>query len=507
MALNINSTFAGVRTNRGNPAGPIVASDVAAVAGDIGMCQELLSNKKADGSGGAPTTAGHGHGVGDGEGNLLPWVLSTQCFGPSAPDNHHDPATFKNYQSPPRIGESTATTFQNVILFFQPIFFPAGSAGRDFLVIIEGDFPDDPRCFATISTWGTTSPPSSAAYSTETPVTGSNRKPFKYVFGAEFNSGIDSIASICATMGIADAGVFAAVIRPAADGLHTLKVESTVQPYDQPLSRTFRHMTVVPALTAAQLPALARAAHPMPPRERAPSVSGQANVTVGDPDGAVAGFEYEPVDSTLTATDFNLGPALEINNRNSALHEELARGLPAHGNTTMTADYGHNHDAFNSVFASSRRIEMCLGSWAFGSVAGSNAFDSQSRIQAPVALTTTAARVAKFVLYTPSYNDANTRLYCAVLVRLESGKATNPVVVVTSDPALSGASTATNTFTGDNATVAAAGTYSEGYQLITSATQLTMQSGGLTGFDATLKKSAAVAASIALMGMCLFIDE
>lgn len=487
MAILINTDFQGVRTNRGNPAGPIVASDVAAVAGDHGLIMEVLTNKKGDNSGGTATTSGHAHGLNDGEGNLIFVALATQDFGPTRPDAYRGT---DNFQGPPRIFEDSGTTPQNLVVFFKPFFVPRGFEDHELLVIIESYGSKPPSMTATLSTWGTASPPTSTVYSTETPVTGQDRVPFLNGFG------VDSAVGIISTqVGAPSADLYVAVVTPADPGIHTIKCEVPVQAKDTGDAdlQVFTKMTIVAAIPADRLPALTGRTLPT---KRIPTGSTDY-VEVGDVDSS-SGFDYEPVYDSLAASNEAMGPTLEMANRNSAVIEEWARGIPASGNTALTVAAGHQHtvEAANPY---GKRVEMCLGSWSLGSAdTGNVALAPLSRVAAPMSQNTTLKFVASADIFTPKYTEASTRMYGAVLVRAETGKSL-PTINLISDPNNDGLNTQTAVYTSTGTT--------SGYQLITSSQQFTMKSGGITGVYILSKLQSVVSGLGGPVGFCFFIDE
>lgn len=476
MAALIGTSFTGVEDMAAAPDKPVTNKQIENVAKDHGYAFELLTNYKADGSGGAPTTAGHNH---DEAGNLLLWPVTTSCFGPEMPDQ----SDAYKFQDPPYIFSSSPSAVQGLVLFMWPIFVPPGFAGKRLLVVLEAYGDGDPATFATLSTWGTASPPTTTIYTTETAVSGSERIPFLRLRTQSYAPMFDQT----------DGTLFVAELTPATTGIHTVKV--------------FRDITNA----TVQQPMHYRAMHaywavdvfndvPARPEERASSLN-----TVGDSHASNA---FMVVDSTMTAADFPAGPAIMMNQVNSAYLGELATGLPAGGNTTLTVA-GHDHSNTGAAPGKGRGIEFTLYSEPYGtadstvgsgSAAGTNVLNG--RFRAPKTSTSTSFSLARQVaIYTP-VDAGSSALYMAVLVvNADPTKAGNIEVKVTPYP--NGVAGTARTVT---STVGAGGG-SARYELLTHGSTLAFQSGGYTRFDIEMRLSSAGGGLGTLLGVLFFLDR
>lgn len=462
------------------PSKPIVNTQVENVAKDHGYAYELLTNKKGDGSGAAPTTSGHNHSE---AGNLLLWPVSTFCF---APENDHG----NGGHTPPYLSATSATAADNLVLFMWPVFVPTGWAGKDLLVVLETYGAAGPAITARLSTWATTSPPSAAAYSTETVVTDMERIPFEFGAGL-YRDMFDST----------DGTTYVAKLTPATTGLHTITVCRDIQSGVVP-TVFFRGGGVFWAAPRAGL-------NMMPVGVR-PEQRAAATVTVGDPHASNA---FMAVDSTMTAADFPMGPAVMMNQVNSAWLEEGATGLPAAGNTSLTAT-GHNHSNPGSAPWLGRGIEFNLYSEPYGTIehtAGATATTSTGailgRFRAPwLADTTTSfTKLRSFTLYTPA-ESGTAALYACAVIYTDNGKAARMEVKITSTPSGGGG----NSVTLQSASGSGGGPRIE---VVTGSTALNTQSAGSTKFDVEARldtgSTGESAASVpaALLGLCLFWDR
>lgn len=480
MAALIGTSFTGVQDMSAVPGKPIVNTQVENVAKDHGYAYELLTNKKGDGTNAAPTTTGHNHSE---AGNRLMWPVSTFNFGPENPADYAS-------QTPPFIEAQSPTAASNLVLFMWPVFVPAGMVGLDLLVVMESYGVQPPAIAARLSTWGTTSPPSAAAYTTETIVTNMERVPFTKsadIYSAMFDK--------------ADGTFWMARLTPATTGLHTI--------------------TIVRDINATlEVPVYFRgggvywgtyyAGENMPKVQTKPTQRAAGTVVVGDPHASNA---WMAVDSTLAVADFAMGPAIMMNQVNSAWLEESATGLAAAGNTSLTVA-GHEHSNPGSAPWLGRGLEFTTYSEPYGTIehiAGSTATSTtnaiKGRFRAPwVADTTTSfVKVRSFTVYTPP-ESGSAALYACAVVYTENGKAARMEVKVTSTPSGGGG----NSVTLQSASGSGGGPRLE---ILTGSTALNTQSAGSTKFDVearldtggTGESSSTVPA--ALLGLCLFWDR
>lgn len=475
MAALIGAAFTGVQDMAGAPDKPITNAQIENVAKDHGYAFELLTNYKADGSGGAPTTAGHNH---DETGNLLLWPVTTSCFGPEMPDQ----SDAYKFQDPPYVFSSSPSPVQGLVLFKWPIFVPPGFSGKRLLVVLEAYGTGDPATFASLGTWSTASPPTTTIYSTETLTANMGRVSFLRLRTQSYASMFDQT----------DGALYVAELTPATTGIHTVTVfrdigNATVQ---QPMNYRSLH-----AYWAVDVNNDVGAR----PEERASSLN-----TVGDSHASNA---FMVVDSTLTVADFPAGPALMMNQVNSAYLGELATGLPAGGNTTLTVA-GHDHSNTGSAPGKGRGIEFTLYSEPYGSAdstvgsgaaAGTNVLNG--RFRAPKTSTSTSFSMARQVaLYTP-VDAGSSSLYMAILVvNADPTKAGNIEVKVTPYPNGVGGTARTVT-----STVGGAG--GSRYELLTHGSTLAFQSGGYTRFDIEMRLSAVGGGLGTLLGVLFFFDR
>lgn len=482
MALLSSASFQGVQELTNRPGDGVRASDIQSVSYDLNRAYEGLLNKNADGGGGAPTNTGHNHTE---AGNLLYWPLANACFGCQGIQD------FDNFQVPPLVfsqsgGALAAGT--DIVLWFWPTLVPSGWAGKPFVVWAEiYGAKQDPELYATLETWGTTSPPSTAAYSTATAVTGSQRVPFR--------DARNTRAKHMMMDPRGDTTLWVAEVTPAAAGIHAVKIMRN-------FNATYEEATYIRGVGI--LP-LTRRAGASVNRATTRQRRGATNVTVGNPHASNA---WIPIDASVVAIDDAAGLPLMLEQANAAWAAEMLTGVPANGNPTLTLSKGHDHSNAAASPYYGRPLEFVLYSEPYGTVetvVGGGAPTTTNalagRIYAPRTVgSTTFYKVRSFRLFTP-VNAGATKLYVAATILQDESKAANMEVKVTSTPSGGG---------GNTVTMAGAGGGSAGsfrYELLTHATPLNFQSGGWTHFDVEIRQTSAVGEVDALMGLALFFDQ
>jgi hypothetical protein len=476
MAAVVGSSLSGVEEDGTEPDSPIMAAQMENIAKDHGYAYELLLNKNGDGGGGAPTSSGHRH---DTTGNLLYWPLTTACFGPEMPDSG---GTF--YQEPPQIFSASPSPAQGLVLFLWPFFVPVGMAGKRLLIVLEAYGDGDPATFATLSTWGTTSPPSTAIYTTETAVSGNERVPFRRYGGPAFD--------------VTDGTLFVAEVTPAAAGIHTVKVfrdipNATVQ---QPMFYRALHAYWDVSMAGVNMNTVPTVAE---------TRAAGGNAAVGDIHNSNA---YVPVDSTLVAADAPMGVSVMLNQANSAWLEEMATGLPAGAGAALALAKGHDHSNSGSSPYYGRGLEFNLYSEPYGTadantnglVLGTNVINGRFYAPKVPAATTTATVTRYITVYTPVDAGSSTLYMCAVVHNNDPSKASAIEVTVTPYP--NGVAGTARTVTG---TTGGAG--GARYEVLTHASTLATQSGGYTRFEVAIRMTSNTGNTGYLMGLALFFDR
>lgn len=483
MAILVGSALSGVQDQTGAPQQPITAAQLRNIAKDHGLIYEVLTNKKGDLSGGAPTTAGHTHVE---AGNLLYWPMSTQYLGSGGPAL--DVSGAQQYQSAPFILAAAPAGAKGLVGHIWPIDIPAAWAGKVLLVCLEySGAVDNPQCYATLETWGVPSPPAAGnnIYGTATPVTGSSQVAFSPLqfsnFGVMSRDGAGD-----------DSTLFVAEVMPASSGHHVVRLSFDINPLGEP-GKQFFSISVVPAAFMAGVLCGARQSKPL--------TLTAASISVGDPDGAV-NPDLFPVDETLVADDDNMGIAVMANHINSAVLEEWVTGLPVYGATAKTVAKGHDHSHPGSAPWYGAPIEFCLVSHPKGT-AETNA-ELKGRWPAPkvpsTATATTFRKVDDFEVYTPVFAGTS-KLRAAVMVQRDVSKACGIEVRITATP--SGGGAASVTLAGNTAAGVGAA-----YELLVHGTALPFQSGGYTQFEVEIRATANSSGSTpAYLGMSLSFNH
>lgn len=483
MTILSGTTFTGVPDQQGGPAKPITKLNLQAVAKDHGYVYEGLTNKKSDLSGGAPAVAGHTHIE---EGNRLYWPLATQWFGPGGrQDNAMAGTSSSQFQDTPHITYASATV-EDVACWYFPLFVPPAWAGLPLAVGLEvfsGGGYTDVGVRATLQTWGTpdaTVASPQKAYTVATDVSGMRDVPFKRI--------VDSNARrMSGDPEGDDATLWVSIVTPATSGLHTIRVNIQLGAASTG-AHGFGGLSVVPVFYLNN-----------PSPETKPELSASNIAVVGDADGTVVN-DYMPADDSLYADDDPMGMPIVVNQINSGYLEELATGLPAKGNATITVPKGHDHSGPAAAPWYGSGIEFCLLAHPLGSISTNAALGG--RIRAPY-LTNSVVTFQKFArmnFYTPVYAGTQ-KLYCAALVYYgDPSKTAAFEIKFTTTPAGGGATSVTLTSSINPGGAAR-------YELITDITNvLSHKSGGQTLLEISGRCTLAAGGTNSVLGYCLWFD-
>jgi len=485
MAVIINTALAGVPTRQGRPTSTVLASQLINILGDQAMVYERTTNNSAKGDASAVAVGNEAHNH-DEAGNLLYWPIMNMVFG--------DQEFGQNLFSGSPASDSTSPIFisvagsgsdtDNVVLLYFPIWIPAGWASKPHTAYLTTN-GKNPRCKLTLET------------TINNTVAGQNLVPFY----RHTNLWSQELAQLALST-VDNGEIFIATFTPAAAGLHVVKITTYVNAlYDSNFSesdnRYIYELTILPDMPATAVPSTAGPV---------PAFSSADYVDVGNPDAANS---WNPTGAALAVADAPLGPALKIAAENDAYLQELLFGFAASGISEATGLTITPHD---HAVGGGRGlgVEYCLGAWCWGPFDDATApYDaiSGNGARPPMIDGLTYKTVRKFNIQTPINTEnegtgvgaADSKLKCAVLVYHDygGGKTPDGYIKVTLTPSSSPAAVAVEY------QAAAAG----GYQLLTSASVFSFQSGGLTEVKFEMKDAFAATNQVALCGACLYFDQ
>ncbi len=454
MTLRVNTSFNGVEYQDTRVGADVVEVMVDSVAGDDAMSYEVLTNKTAAGTGGAPTTnVGHNHSEGN---NRLYRCFMTHCWGTGEENESSENLGLAIATDASTPGKTPGTT-----LFAFPMFIASQWIDHDIEMLATGAVTAATEQFNSLGITVIIKD------STMTEVTR---------FGLLVATDVDNIDNgdlilFSGTFSVPSAGVY--VVEAQVDMESVFRISQLLQISVAPV---FRLADRDSPRGKAQTPPL-------------PEVG--ANIATVP--------TWQPIDTRIVTNQNPLGPALVLLTQNQNRLYEEATGLEAPGNLTATAT-GHDHDGSNS-----RPLEFNVLSIPFGST-GDDAEIYGNGAQSPYVENTGTSATTRTIrqfyaqmptsaLVTPSVNSI---LKCAVLVHCAAAGAGKTVVIVTGGSGAGSISQYTQTTTG--------------LQLIAAPTAgdttLAYSSGTLSRFTVEMKATVNNAASAPrIVGLCLYFKE
>jgi hypothetical protein len=461
----------------GSPGQDMLRADVVAVAKMNARNFEGITGKNADGGGGAAANTPHSHIE---RGSKLPWPLTTQHWGAGVGRNDSAAlAASSQFQDMPYVF-STGATHEKVAAWYWPIWVPPAWVGCDVFckvgIVLTGFVP-----FMTVSleTWGTNSgtglSAAQRAYTVPTDVAGMRDVTLQDVRSTGINNGSPTRSKLLAK------------IRPAASGLHAVKVSMQIGNGNIPFCGfPSLHLTPVVPFNKSSL------------IKAKPPLAASNGCAIGDADATPAN-DYIPADDSLFENDDPMGMPIIINQLNSGMLEELGTGLPATGNATITVPKGHDHSKPGAAPWYGDGLEWCLLAHPLGSISTNAALCGRFLAPQCQAACTAFVTVARLHFRTPVFAGTK-KLYCAALVNKSAVKAERLEVKFITTPT-GGAATFVTLQTGNNVADPA------GIQLLTDVTNvLDFASGDDTLLEVQMRENTNAGNTDSLLGYCLWFD-
>lgn len=365
MAINRNTTFAGLERRKSRVGSKIQAPDVRTIAADQAKVWEALTNvDAADLTGAPPTNVGHRHRL-DQPGLGFWWPLCTQMFGDQKAYEHTNNG---NWSVAPTVNNDTGTARDdNVLIHFWPIYIAPGSENLPHAFLLDVKDGTTPSARIRLETWSGT---------TATLVE-------EVGFTDAWTAGLQ-VARVSPSAG----SIWVATFTPTSSGAQTLKLYVSANNNND--TTVFYGWTVIPWIYGLPYQV-----------QGEPDSEWNDYVQVGNPDDS---NKFIGIDENLTADDGPLDAALMLMANNDSLLQELAMDQIAAGNSAMTLTNGHNHDETGN---NGQGINYCAGAWAFGTKAKHAQVAGNCCVSAPVVGTSTFQRVLDFDLETPAVAGYN----------------------------------------------------------------------------------------------------
>jgi len=414
MTICRGTSFTGNNSDSLGVAEPIKASTLKTLADDQAFGYEKISSRNATGSG-ASTVARHTH---EEAGNIVFLPLGFQQFGCNGTQQFsaYDGIT-EQHQSAYVLQSIQGTTAAvadfrvMAMLVYVPASFTANSVVCCALFHVDGD----PRFEVNVYDSGMVL------------ITGGSR------IRAKPAETLPTAGAMVLDGNMGGAELYGVEFTPTSAGLHVVEVMTTINTYDE--RRVIHSMSVFGVVD---------------PNTRGPIVDvsntyPSNTVTVGDPDASNA---WSPVDDIFFSADSPAHTAGTVMlTTNAARTYELATGVPAPGQSSLTVAQGHDH--YGPSSERNDEIKMSHFTCALGGMSGQlstaafEIFGNRSLAPRPVNGTGHLILSSEFFMHDAANVTVagGSRLLVAMLVEVQSGKGGNVMEVGTTVGATTQATT------------------------------------------------------------------